>query len=72
MKLGAVDIGSNAIRFQVSQVLHKDGIPVFKKIEYLRYALRLGHDVFKSKTIGSVREEKLVKLIHSFGLLFEV
>ncbi len=46
MKLAAIDIGSNAIRFQVSTVLDNAPALVFKKLEYIRFPLRLGHDVF--------------------------
>ncbi|HYC84180.1 MAG TPA: phosphatase, partial [Chryseosolibacter sp.] len=54
MKLAAVDIGSNAIRFQVSTILATDLThPMFKKLEYVRFPLRLGHDVF---TTGRISE----------------
>ncbi|MDO1448793.1 phosphatase [Rhodocytophaga aerolata] len=72
MKLAAIDIGSNAARLQITNVLH-DGPDVhFKKVEYVRFPLRLGHDVFTIKRISPEREEKLVKLLHSFKLLMEL
>ena len=40
MKLGAVDIGSNAVRFQVTNVLEHEGNVTFKKVEYLRSSER--------------------------------
>jgi exopolyphosphatase/guanosine-5'-triphosphate,3'-diphosphate pyrophosphatase len=46
MKLAAIDIGSNAIRFQVSSILDNGKRILFKKLEYVRFPLRLGHDVF--------------------------
>ena len=42
MKLAVIDIGSNAIRFQVSSITDYQGEYVFKKIEYVRFPLRLG------------------------------
>lgn len=72
MKIAAIDIGSNAARLQITNVLH-DGQDVhFKKVEYVRFPLRLGHDVFTIKKISPEREEKLIKLLHSFKLLMEL
>lgn len=72
MKLAAIDIGSNAARLQITKVLH-DGMQVnLKKLEYVRFPLRLGHDVFTIKKISAEREEKLLKLLHSFKLLMEL
>jgi exopolyphosphatase/guanosine-5'-triphosphate,3'-diphosphate pyrophosphatase len=44
MKFAAIDIGSNAARLQISSVLENEGVISFKRIEYVRFALRLGHD----------------------------
>jgi exopolyphosphatase / guanosine-5'-triphosphate,3'-diphosphate pyrophosphatase len=72
LKLAAIDIGSNAARLQITKVLH-DGMQVyFKKVEYVRFPLRLGHDVFTIRVIGPEREDKLIKLLHSFKLLMEL
>lgn len=72
MKLGVVDIGSNAIRFQITKVLRNGDSVSFKKVEYMRYALRLGDDVFKYMEISKVKEEKFVKLMEAIKLLFEL
>jgi exopolyphosphatase/guanosine-5'-triphosphate,3'-diphosphate pyrophosphatase len=72
MKLAAVDIGSNAIRFQVSSVL-EDGVTViFKKMEYVRFPLRLGHDVFNDSRISEKSIEKFIKLMRVFKMLIEL
>ncbi|MBS1545647.1 MAG: phosphatase [Bacteroidetes bacterium] len=72
MKLAAIDIGSNAIRFQVSSVLeHSDRI-LFKKLEYVRFPLRLGHDVFGTNRIGAQSIEKFKKLMKTYKLLLEL
>lgn len=66
MKLAAVDIGSNAIRLQITKVTFDEGVPHFKKQEFIRFPLRLGKDVF---TLGKIRyetEEKFIKLMKAF------
>ncbi|MBC8111833.1 MAG: phosphatase [Verrucomicrobia bacterium] len=72
MKLAAIDIGSNAARLQISKVLDDHGTLFIKKIEYVRFPLRLGQDVFKQKIIGWQREDMLFKLLHAFKLLMEL
>ncbi len=72
MKLAAIDIGSNAIRFQVSSVLEsKEGI-LFKKLEYIRFPLRLGHDVFAGGKISAPSCAKFIKLMKAYRLLLEL
>lgn len=73
MKLAAIDIGSNAIRFQVSTVLTTDLTqPVFKKLEYIRFPLRLGHDVFTAGKISEKSKEKFKKLMRAYKILIEL
>jgi len=72
VKLAVVDIGSNAIRFQVSSITDYQGEFVFKKIEYVRFPLRLGHDVFHDNEIGAESEAKFLKLMHAYKLLLEL
>lgn len=72
MKLAAIDIGSNAIRFQVSSVLDNGSTILFKKMEYVRFPLRLGHDVFGSNRISKNSIEKFKKLMKTYKLLIEL
>ena len=72
MKLAAVDIGSNAIRFQISTVLDKGTRVLFKKLEYVRFPLRLGHDVFSTNRISEKSMDKFVKLMKAYKLLIEL
>lgn len=72
MKLAAIDIGSNAIRFQVSTVLDAQPQCLFKKLEYVRFPLRLGHDVFTTGNISVKSMEKFKKLMRAFKLLVEL
>lgn len=72
MKFAAVDIGSNAIRFQVSKTLEYKGVVCFKKVEYVRFPLRLGQDVFRNNEISPEKEAKFLKLMQAFKMLFEL
>lgn len=72
MKLAAIDIGSNAIRFQISTVLDNSPQILFKKLEYVRFPLRLGHDVFSSGRISDKSVAKFKKLMKAFRLLIEL
>jgi exopolyphosphatase/guanosine-5'-triphosphate,3'-diphosphate pyrophosphatase len=72
LKLAAIDIGSNAIRFQITNVLVYNGITTFKKVEYVRFPLRLGQDVFRFNEIGAEKEIKFIKLMHTFKMLIEL
>jgi len=72
MKLAAIDIGSNAIRFQVSTVLDSAGKVTLKKLEYIRFPLRLGHDVFLTGRISDKSQARFIKLMRAFKLLLEL
>ncbi len=72
MKLAAIDIGSNAIRFQVSTVLDNSAAVLFKKLEYVRFPLRLGHDVFTTGRISAQSEAKFKKLMKAYKLFLEL
>jgi exopolyphosphatase/guanosine-5'-triphosphate,3'-diphosphate pyrophosphatase len=72
LKLAAVDIGSNAIRFQISTVLDTTPKVLFKKLEYVRFPLRLGHDVFTTNRISDKSIQKFRKLMKTYKLLIEL
>lgn len=73
LKLAAVDIGSHAVRLQVSSVLVGEGEqPKFKRIEYLRFPLRLGHDVFRHRCISAESSRRLLQLLQAFKILIEL
>ena len=72
MKLAAIDIGSNAARMQISKVLENDGQISFKKVEYVRFALRLGHDVFNDGEISPESEVRIFKLLSAYKLLMDL
>lgn len=72
MKFAAIDIGSNAARLQISSVLENDGMISFKRVEYVRFALRLGHDVFSQGAISPESEVRVFKLLHAYKLLMDL
>lgn len=72
MKFAAIDIGSNAARLQISSVLENEGVISFKRIEYVRFALRLGHDVFGDGSISPESEVRIFKLLHAYKLLMDL
>ncbi len=72
MKIAAIDIGSNAARMQISRVLENDGKISFKKVEYVRFALRLGHDVFNDGEISPESEVRIFKLLNAYKLLLDL
>lgn len=71
MKLAAIDIGSNAIRFQISKVINKEAKKL-KKVEYIRFPLRLGKDVFANGEISRSTEEKFIRLMIAFKQFLEL
>jgi exopolyphosphatase/guanosine-5'-triphosphate,3'-diphosphate pyrophosphatase len=71
-KLAAIDIGSNAVRCQISAVLFFNGRYRLKRVEYVRYPLRLGEDVFATGEIPPAKADKFVKFLHALKLLMEV
>src|SRR6476469_9884581 len=71
-KLAAIDIGSNAVRCQISAVLLYEGRFRLKRVEYVRYPMRLGEDVFATGQISPAKADKFVKFLHSLRLLMEV
>ncbi|NOT52025.1 MAG: exopolyphosphatase [Chitinophagaceae bacterium] len=73
MRLGAIDIGSNAARLLISDVISgPQNIPEFIKTVLVRVPLRLGFDVFDKGEISAAKVEKIVKTIKSYKLLLDV
>ncbi|PWJ42960.1 Ppx/GppA phosphatase family protein [Sediminitomix flava] len=72
LRLASIDIGSNAIRLQVIKVLGEGKDSSIKKVEFLRFPLRLGNDVFSRGRITRPTEEKFVKLMHTFQNLMDL
>ena len=72
MKIGAIDIGSNAARLVIKEVTKtKNGDTQFTKLTYLRIPLRLGFDVFETGVISAERTEMLLNAMHTFNTLLK-
>lgn len=71
MRLAAIDIGSNAARLLITEVIQNDGKPLFNKLNLVRVPLRLGLDVFEDNIISPEREEMVVNTIKSYKYLLD-
>lgn len=70
MKIAAIDIGSNAVRLLIVEVIAYNKKDVhFNQINFLRLPLRLGVDVFQTGEISSQRAHQLVDAMHVFKSL---
>lgn len=73
MKLAAIDIGSNAARLLITEVILDDqGKERFNKLNLVRVPLRLGFDVFENQTISPQKEEHIIKTIRAYRALIDV
>jgi exopolyphosphatase / guanosine-5'-triphosphate,3'-diphosphate pyrophosphatase len=63
LTLAAIDIGSNAARLLITEVVvDEKGTPSFNKLNLVRVPLRLGFDVFES---GSISKQKMGMMLQT-------
>lgn len=73
MRLAAIDIGSNAARLLITEVIEKTGSkPEFNKLNLVRVPLRLGFDVFDKKEISEERVQMVLKTLRAYKCLLDV
>ena len=73
MRLAAIDIGSNAARLLISDVVrNREGRPDFNKLNLVRVPLRLGFDVFEKKEISPEKQEMIIQTIKAYKCLIDV
>ena len=72
MKFGAIDIGTNAARLLIGEVIQEDGKKFVNKVSYTRIPLRLGESVFESGRINKRKSEQFVKTMRAFQLISEL
>lgn len=65
LKFAAIDIGSNAVRLLINDIIDKED-PYFKKASLIRVPLRLGFDVFTSGKISSRNVKRLIETMHAY------
>ena len=71
-KYAAIDIGSNAVRLLISDVIEQDDRPpIFRKNSLVRVPIRLGEDVFKSQEISERNILRLKEAVLAFNLLMK-
>lgn len=72
-KYGAIDIGSNAVRLLVANVIEEnDKDPQFKKSSLVRVPIRLGADAFVSGTISTENTDRIIDAMKAFKLIMKV
>ena len=72
MTLAAIDIGSNAVRLLICEVVKKGKNTEFNKLNLLRIPVRLGFDVFEKGFIGGQKKKMLINTIKAFNNLMKV
>ncbi|KAB1153489.1 Ppx/GppA phosphatase family protein [Tenacibaculum aiptasiae] len=72
-KYGAIDIGSNAVRLLVANVIEqKNKEPLFKKSSLVRVPIRLGADSFVSGAISEENTSRMIDAMEAFKLIMKV
>ena len=71
-KYAAIDIGSNAVRLLISNIIEQKGRPVqFKKNSLVRVPIRLGADVFIKNKISKENTARILDTMLAFKLLMK-
>ncbi len=72
-KYAAIDIGSNAIRLLISNIIvEKEKEPQFKKSSLVRVPIRLGADVFVDGKINKTNKQRMYDAMNAFKLLMKI
>ena len=72
MRYAAIDIGSNAVRLLIADIIRNNDTVSFKKNTLVRVPLRLGDDAFIDHQISKSKATDLVKTMVAFRNLMEV
>lgn len=72
-KFAAIDIGSNAVRLLIANILeYEDGTVEVKKNSLVRVPIRLGEDVFLKGEVSITKAGNLIDAMQAFTLLMRV
>ncbi|MBV8388620.1 MAG: exopolyphosphatase, partial [Mucilaginibacter sp.] len=72
MRYAAIDIGSNAVRLLIADIIENNESVSFKKNTLVRVPLRLGDDAFLQQFISERKATDLVKTMIAFRNLMDV
>jgi len=72
LRYGAIDIGSNAVRLLIADIVENEHTYSFKKNTLIRVPLRLGDDAFLDQHISDKKITDLVKTMQAFRNLMDV
>ncbi len=71
-KFAAIDIGSNAVRILIANVIEIENKVFFQKNSLIRSPVRLGEDSFTLGEISDKSIKRVIKTLKAFKLLMEV
>ena len=72
MRYAAIDVGSNAVRLLIAEIIENNGSISFKKNTLIRVPVRLGDDAFLAKNLSERKTDDLVKSMIAFRNLMDV
>lgn len=72
MRYAAIDIGSNAVRLLIADIIENKGSVSFKKNTLIRVPLRLGDDAFLDHHLSERKTVELLKTMQAFSNLMDV
>lgn len=72
MRYAAIDIGSNAVRLLIADIIENNGSVSFKKNTLIRVPLRLGDDAFLDHNLSEKKSTDLMKTMRAFRNLMDV
>ena len=72
-KYAAIDIGSNAMRLLITNIVEQPNTPTqFNKSALIRVPIRLGQDAFTVGEISEVNIDRMIDAMKAFKLLMKV
>ena len=72
MRYAAIDIGSNAVRLLIADIIESNNSIYFKKNTLLRVPLRLGDDAFLDNYLSDKKINDLIKTMSAFRNIMDV
>lgn len=72
MRYAAIDIGSNAVRLLIADIIENNRLVSFKKTTLIRVPLRLGDDAFLDQRLSDKKANDLIKTMQAFRNLMDV